>query len=64
MLTVVSCVAVDDTYQNELNSENPLGMGGKLAVAFAQLMNVLWSGKHYSYAPAKLKVGKVPLSLW
>ena len=31
-------------------------MGGKLAVAFAFLLKVLWSGKHHSYAPAKLKV--------
>ena len=49
-------IVLDGTFQKELNADNPLGMGGKLAVSFAQLMKVLWSGKHYSYAPAKLKV--------
>ena len=53
---ISDCLVSDGTFQNELNADNPLGMGGKLAVSFAQLMKVLWSGKHYSYAPAKLKV--------
>ncbi|KAK2163342.1 hypothetical protein LSH36_81g02038 [Paralvinella palmiformis] len=42
-------------FQKELNHENPLGTGGKLAVSFATLMKILWSGKYRSYAPAKLK---------
>ena len=43
-------------FQNDLNIDNVLGSGGKLAVSFAVLCKVLWSGKHYSYAPSKLKV--------
>ncbi|XP_021369887.1 ubiquitin carboxyl-terminal hydrolase 19-like isoform X2 [Mizuhopecten yessoensis] len=42
-------------YQKDINTDNPLGSGGKLAVQFAHLLKVLWSGKHYSYAPSKLK---------
>ena len=47
----------ESRYQKEINCDNPLGTGGKLAVAFAVLLEYLWSGKHFSYAPAKLKVG-------
>jgi hypothetical protein len=43
-------------FQNDLNTDNVLGSGGKLAVCFAVLCKVLWSGKHFSYAPSKLKV--------
>ncbi|XP_033746045.1 ubiquitin carboxyl-terminal hydrolase 19-like [Pecten maximus] len=42
-------------YQKDINTDNPLGSGGKLAVQFAHLLKVLWSAKHYSYAPSKLK---------
>ncbi|XP_062607024.1 ubiquitin carboxyl-terminal hydrolase 19-like isoform X1 [Saccostrea cucullata] len=42
-------------YQNDINTDNPLGMGGKLAVSYAVLLKMLWSGTHYSYAPSKLK---------
>uniref|UniRef100_T1J592 ubiquitinyl hydrolase 1 n=1 Tax=Strigamia maritima TaxID=126957 RepID=T1J592_STRMM len=39
----------------EINTENPLGTGGKLATSFATLMRTLWSGSHKSYSPSKLK---------
>ncbi|XP_060079389.1 ubiquitin carboxyl-terminal hydrolase 19-like [Ylistrum balloti] len=42
-------------FQKDINTDNPLGSGGKLAVQFAHLLKVLWSAKHYSYAPSKLK---------
>ena len=47
---------LDSTFQKELNTENPLGTKGKLAVAYGVLLRVLWSGKYHSYAPSKLKV--------
>lgn len=43
------------TFQGELNRDNPLGMHGELAVAFAVLASWLWSGKQRSFAPARLK---------
>ena len=45
-----------DQYQDDINTENPLGTGGKLAVIFANLMRNLWSGKERSLSPYKLKV--------
>nr|XP_037271487.1 ubiquitin carboxyl-terminal hydrolase 19-like [Rhipicephalus microplus] len=43
------------TFQGELNRDNPLGMHGELAVAFAVLVSWLWSGKQRSFAPDRLK---------
>ena len=45
-----------DQYQDDINTENPLGTGGRLAVIFANLMRNLWSGKERSLSPYKLKV--------
>lgn len=45
----------DSNFQQDLNKDNPLGMGGKLAVSFAVLAKQLWSGPNRSYAPVKLK---------
>lgn len=45
-----------DQYQDDINTENPLGTGGKLAVIFANLMRNLWTGKERSLSPYKLKV--------
>lgn len=43
-------------YEDDINTENPLGTGGKLAVSFAHVMGNLWSGKERSLSPYKLKV--------
>ncbi|KAL3852453.1 hypothetical protein ACJMK2_016087 [Sinanodonta woodiana] len=64
MNSVLQCLAntrefrdifLDSRFKNDLNVSNSLGTGGKLAMSFAILMKVLWSGHHYSYAPSKLK---------
>ncbi|XP_051747395.1 ubiquitin carboxyl-terminal hydrolase 15 isoform X3 [Ctenopharyngodon idella] len=49
-----------DKYQEELNEDNPLGMKGEIAKAYAELIKQLWSGK-YSYVtprPFKTQVGR------
>merc|ERR1739838_785177 len=46
---------LDGNLQLDLNKDNPLGMGGKLAIAFAILMKLVWSGNFRSHAPTKLK---------
>lgn len=46
---------LDSNFQQDINKDNPLGMGGKLAVSFAILMKLLWSGSLRSHAPTKLK---------
>ena len=54
--TGVFFVLSDGRFQQEINYDNVLGSGGKLAVEFATLLRILWSGKHQSYAPSNLKV--------
>uniref|UniRef100_A0A665WUL2 Ubiquitin carboxyl-terminal hydrolase n=1 Tax=Echeneis naucrates TaxID=173247 RepID=A0A665WUL2_ECHNA len=49
-----------DKYTDELNEDNPLGMKGEIARAYAELIKQLWSGK-YSYVtprPFKTQVGR------
>ncbi|KAM9751015.1 LOW QUALITY PROTEIN: ubiquitin carboxyl-terminal hydrolase 11-like [Menidia menidia] len=43
----------------ELNFSNPLGMGGEIAEAYADLVKQIWSGRHSSVVPRvfKTKVG-------
>jgi ubiquitin carboxyl-terminal hydrolase 4/11/15 len=47
-------------YKNDINRENPLGMGGKLAVAYAELNREMWIGSSSRIAPWDVKkvVGK------
>lgn len=42
--------------REDLNTDNVLGSGGKLALQFAALTRKLWSGKEYSINPSMLKV--------
>ena len=42
-------------YKKETNKENPLGMKGKLAVAYNKLMYDMWAGKTKHTAPWDLK---------
>uniref|UniRef100_A0A8D3BYB3 Ubiquitin carboxyl-terminal hydrolase n=1 Tax=Scophthalmus maximus TaxID=52904 RepID=A0A8D3BYB3_SCOMX len=49
-----------DKYTDELNEDNPLGMKGEIARAYAELIKQLWSGK-FSYVtprPFKTQVGR------
>lgn len=43
-------------YKKELNRNNPLGMGGRLAEEYAQLIQTMWSGQHSSMAPRDFKM--------
>ncbi|XP_028401307.1 ubiquitin carboxyl-terminal hydrolase 15-like [Dendronephthya gigantea] len=46
---------VNDFYKNELNKENPLGMRGEIANAYAGLMHQMWSGKYSVISPRQFK---------
>uniref|UniRef100_A0A674DNA4 Ubiquitin carboxyl-terminal hydrolase 15 n=1 Tax=Salmo trutta TaxID=8032 RepID=A0A674DNA4_SALTR len=49
-----------DKYNDELNEDNPLGMKGEIAKAYAEITKQSWSGK-YSYVtprPFKTQVGR------
>ncbi|CAJ0569068.1 unnamed protein product, partial [Mesorhabditis spiculigera] len=42
-------------YKGEVNEQNPLGTGGDLAHAFADLLEQLWSGENSSISPRQIK---------
>ncbi|XP_020093909.1 ubiquitin carboxyl-terminal hydrolase 9-like isoform X1 [Ananas comosus] len=42
-------------YSEEINTENPLGMQGELAIAFGELLRKLWSSGRTSVAPRAFK---------
>jgi ubiquitin C-terminal hydrolase len=42
-------------YKADINKDNPLGMSGKLAKAYASLVNDLWQGSDSKTAPWDLK---------
>ncbi|ETW09727.1 hypothetical protein, variant [Aphanomyces invadans] len=42
-------------YKREINRSNPLGMGGKIAKAYAMLMEKMWSGDSKVVTPTELK---------
>lgn len=49
-----------DLYKKDINKENPLGMGGKLAASYADLIKEMWLSNSQRTAPHELKkvVGK------
>lgn len=52
---VLSKYFIDDNYRRDLNRNNPLGMGGKVAEAYANLLVSMWSGKYTTMYPSELK---------
>ncbi|KAI4886404.1 hypothetical protein NFI96_015320, partial [Prochilodus magdalenae] len=42
-------------FETEINCNNPLGTGGRLAIGFAVLLRALWKGTHHAFQPSKLK---------
>ena len=42
-------------FHDELNEDNPLGMGGELARAYQALIHRLWHGKDKAFAPKSFK---------
>ena len=49
-----------DRYKSDINKDNPLGMGGRLASTYAELIKEMWLGTSQRTAPHELKkvVGK------
>ncbi|XP_073184032.1 ubiquitin carboxyl-terminal hydrolase 15 isoform X4 [Lepidochelys kempii] len=46
---------LNDKYQDELNFDNPLGMRGEIAKAYAELIKQIWSGKYSYVTPRAFK---------
>lgn len=42
-------------YVKDLNRKNPLGSGGRVAVAYASLLSEIWGGEYSTLAPRTLK---------
>ena len=42
-------------YKNDINADNPLGLGGKLAEAYHSLLEDIWIGTDGKTAPYDLK---------
>lgn len=47
---------LSDAYLEDINADNPLGMGGEIARRYAELIKALWSGFHVSLSPREFKV--------
>lgn len=59
--SIISCffgAPADRAFEAEINCNNPLGTGGRLAIGFAVLLRALWKGTHHAFQPSKLKVYK------
>lgn len=52
-----------NSYLEELNFTNPLGMKGEIAEAYADIIKQIWSGRHYSVVPRVFKVLKCLITL-
>jgi ubiquitin C-terminal hydrolase len=46
---------LNDSYASQINTQNPLGHGGKLATSYARLMKEMWSGKYVAVSPDEFK---------
>lgn len=47
---------VSGAYKQELNTDNPLGMGGAIADAFGNLITNIWNGQGGSFWPREFKL--------
>lgn len=65
MNSILQCVSntesftslfLSDEYKAQINSDNPLGHGGKLAVAYAKLIKDMWSHAYTKVIPRDFKV--------
>ncbi|XP_039189947.1 ubiquitin carboxyl-terminal hydrolase 4 [Crotalus tigris] len=46
---------LEDKYEAEINQNNPLGMRGEIAEAYAELIKQMWSGRNSHVAPRMFK---------
>jgi ubiquitin carboxyl-terminal hydrolase 4/11/15 len=46
---------ISDRYKADINKDNVLGHGGKIAVVYADLLRSMWSGKYSVCAPSDFK---------
>lgn len=65
MNSILQCVSntepltqlfLNDAFKSQINSDNPLGHGGKLAVAYGKLIKDMWSNAYSKIIPRDFKV--------
>lgn len=49
---------LNDQYEAEINRENPLGMRGEIAEAYADLVKQMWLSRSSYVAPRSFKVSR------
>lgn len=54
---------LNDQYEAEINRENPLGMRGEIAEAYADLVKQMWLSRSNYVAPRTFKVSRLGLLL-
>ncbi len=47
---------LDGSFRPSINANNPLGMGGRLAIAFAELLKALWKEDYTFLSPVTFRV--------
>lgn len=52
---------LNDQYEAEINRENPLGMRGEIAEAYAELVKQMWLSRSSYVAPRTFKVSSPEL---
>lgn len=56
---------INNHYQDDVNKDNPLGTGGKLAESFAKLMKRIWSGtESYIFPKSLILMKENKFSMW
>lgn len=50
--------SVDGSYKKSINVQNPLGMKGNLANAFAELLKALWKEEYNFLSPVTFRVSE------
>lgn len=45
----------DEAYKEDINEDNPLGCGGRIAIAYANLLKEMWSGEFSVVSPSAFK---------
>ena len=53
--TVLTNYFLSGRHREDINYDNPLGMGGRVAEAYAALLKDIWSGKYTVVVPSQLK---------
>ncbi|KAJ6219785.1 hypothetical protein RDWZM_005597 [Blomia tropicalis] len=47
---------LSDKYLEDINPDNPLGMGGEIVRRYAELIKAIWSGYHVTLSPRDFKI--------